>query len=69
MAKSYSSDLPSLLEFLARDVFESEFETANWLRKPHAMLDGDSPLEAAGSAIGTQRVEDILLAIKYGAAV
>ena len=57
------------LESLASDVFESEDDAVNWLRKPHPMLDGDSPLEAAGSAFGTQRVKDILLAIKYGAAV
>ena len=57
------------LESLASDVFESDDDAANWLRKPHPMLDGDSPIEAAGSSFGTQRVKDILLAIKYGAAL
>lgn len=57
------------LESLASDVFETESDAANWLRKSHPMLDGDSPLEAAGSSFGTQRVKDILLAIKYGAAL
>ena len=57
------------LESLASDVFESDDDAADWLRKPHPMLDGDSPIEAAGSSFGTQRVKDILLAIKYGAAL
>jgi putative toxin-antitoxin system antitoxin component (TIGR02293 family) len=57
------------IESLASDVFESEDDAANWLRKPHPMLEGEAPLEAGGSSFGTQRVKDILLAIKYGAAL
>jgi hypothetical protein len=33
------------------------------------MLDGDSPLEAAKTSFGAQRVKDILIAIRYGGVV
>jgi len=54
------------LDQMATDTFESETESSSWLRKPHPMLDGETPLECAKSSYGAQRVKDILLAIKYG---
>lgn len=57
------------LDQMACDTFESEAEASRWLRQPHPMLDGETPLEAAKTGYGTQRVKDILLAIKYGGVV
>lgn len=54
------------LDQMAADTFETEVESADWLRKPHPMLEGETPLECAKSSYGAQRVKDILLAIKYG---
>ena len=54
------------LDQMAADTFETEAESSGWLRKPHPMLDGETPLECAKSSYGAQRVKDILLAIKYG---
>ena len=57
------------LDAMASDTFESEEDAANWLRRPHAMLDGESPLEATKTSYGAQRAKDILVAVKYGGAV
>ncbi|MDC8784248.1 antitoxin Xre/MbcA/ParS toxin-binding domain-containing protein [Roseateles koreensis] len=54
---------------LASDTFESEDEASAWLRKPHPMLDGETPLETAKTSYGGERVKDILLALKYGGVV
>ena len=64
----------SVLRFLelgqmATDTFETDDEASAWLRRPHPMLDGDSPLEAAKTSYGAQRVKDILIAIRYGGVV
>lgn len=57
------------LDGLAEDTFETPQEASTWLRKPHPMLDGESPLECAKSGFGAQRVKDILVATKYGGVV
>lgn len=57
------------LEQMAVETFETEQESAEWLRTPHPMLENETPLEAAKSSFGGQRVKDILLAIKYGGVV
>lgn len=57
------------LDEIASDTFESEEAASGWLRRPHPMLDGESPLQAARTSFGAQRVKDILLAIKYGGVV
>jgi putative toxin-antitoxin system antitoxin component (TIGR02293 family) len=54
------------LDQLATETFETVAEAAQWLRKPHPMLDGEAPLSAARTSFGAQRVRDILLAIRYG---
>jgi putative toxin-antitoxin system antitoxin component (TIGR02293 family) len=54
---------------MAADTFETEDEASEWLRRPHAMLDGDSPLQAAKTSFGAQRVKDILVAVRYGGVV
>lgn len=53
-------------ERMAYDTFESEEVAFGWLRRPHPMLEGKSPLEYVKTSSGVQRVKDILVAIKYG---
>ena len=57
------------LDEMASDTFETEDDAANWLRRPHPMLDGESPLEATKTSYGAQRAKDILVAVKYGGVV
>lgn len=57
------------LKAMACDVFESEDDAIGWLRRPHPLLDGESPLESASTSFGSRRVKDILISIKYGGAV
>lgn len=57
------------LDAMARDTFETDEEAAAWLRQPHPMLDGETPLDCAKSSFGAERVKDILNAIKYGGVV
>jgi putative toxin-antitoxin system antitoxin component (TIGR02293 family) len=57
------------LDEMASDTFESEEDAANWLRRAHPMLDGESPLEATKTSYGAQRAKDILVAVKYGGVV
>lgn len=54
------------LDAMARDTFETDEEAAAWLRQPHPMLDGETPLDCAKSGFGAERVKDILNAVKYG---
>ncbi|URI07909.1 DUF2384 domain-containing protein [Aquincola tertiaricarbonis] len=57
------------LDAMARDTFETDEEAAAWLRKPHPMLDGETPLDCAKSGFGAEHVKDILNAVKYGGVV
>jgi putative toxin-antitoxin system antitoxin component (TIGR02293 family) len=57
------------LEAMATDTFESDDAAHGWLRRPHAMLEGECPLQAAKTSFGTRRVKDMLVAIKYGGVV
>lgn len=57
------------LDAMARDTFETDGEAAAWLRQPHPMLDGETPLDCAKSGFGAERVKDILNAVKYGGVV
>jgi len=54
---------------MASGIFATDDEAFAWLRKPHPMLEGDSPFQAAKTSFGTQHVKDILFAIKYGGVV
>lgn len=56
------------LEAFAMDAFETERAAHDWLKKEHPML-GESPIDAASSSYGAQRVREILTAIKYGGVV
>lgn len=57
------------LEVLACEVFGAPEGAASWLRKSHPLLDDLPPLEVATSHDGFQRVEDLLLNIKFGGVV
>lgn len=53
------------IERMAFDTFEEE-DSREWLNRPHPLLYGETPLEAAGTSYGAERVKSILVAIKYG---
>ena len=57
------------LDAMAAETFATEAEASAWLSRPHPMLEGETPLAAAQTSFGGQRVKDILLAIKYGGVV
>jgi len=54
---------------LALDVFESTDTASAWLTRPHPLLAGRAPFDWAQSAYGSERVKEILVAVKYGGAV
>lgn len=54
---------------LASEVFASEADAWTWLNRPHPMLDEETPLQAAESSNGADRIKEILLAIKSDRAV
>jgi putative toxin-antitoxin system antitoxin component (TIGR02293 family) len=56
------------LEALSLDVFASEQAAHEWLKKEHPIL-GESPIDAASTSYGAQRVREILTAIKHGGVV
>ncbi|MGS0754142.1 antitoxin Xre/MbcA/ParS toxin-binding domain-containing protein [Roseateles sp. GG27B] len=57
------------LDQMACDTFETEADAAKWLRNPHPMLEGETPLEAAKTSYGAESVKEILTAIKWGGVV
>ena len=57
------------LQCQAEDTFESPAAASAWLRRGHEMLEGEPPLEWAKSWYGTQRVKELLVALKYGGVV
>ncbi|MCV0438895.1 MAG: MbcA/ParS/Xre antitoxin family protein [Hydrogenophaga sp.] len=64
------NDMPDLrdMQQLATDVFGKR-EAADWIQRPHPMLEGKTPSDAAATSLGLQRVMEILVAIKYGGVV
>jgi putative toxin-antitoxin system antitoxin component (TIGR02293 family) len=54
---------------MAADVFATETDASAWLRTPHPLLDGESPLEAAKTSYGASTVKNTLMAIKYGGVI
>lgn len=61
-----SQFLQQELERMAVDTFETGDDAAQWLRKPHPLLEGRSPIQAARTEAGAQVVKSILVAIKHG---
>lgn len=56
-------------EEMATDTFEIRAVALGWLRRPHPMLEGESPLQSAKTSFGTRKVKDMLVAIKHGGVV
>jgi putative toxin-antitoxin system antitoxin component (TIGR02293 family) len=56
------------LSAAAVDVFGSVANAADWLTRPHPLLDEQTPLQRARTPWGLQRVRAILGALKYGGA-
>ena len=57
------------MQWLAEDIFETPDVATAWLLCGHPMLNGDAPLARAKSAYGSERVNEILIALKYGGVV
>lgn len=51
---------------LAEEVWGDRESAHRWLRNPHTLLDGRSPLQAASLDIGARQVEEILLRVEHG---
>lgn len=57
------------LERMAVESFATRECAAQWLRNPHPMLDGATPLQIALTEAGAERVKAIMIGIKYGGVV
>lgn len=57
------------IEQMAHDTFETPGDARGWLNRAHPMLDGETPLQAAGTSFGADEVRSILVSIRYGGAV
>lgn len=53
----------------ARDVFEDAGSAAEWMKLPHAELDGEPPLTMLDTQSGFDRVRDLLMRIEFGVGV
>jgi putative toxin-antitoxin system antitoxin component (TIGR02293 family) len=53
----------------ARDVFEDAGSAAEWMKLPHAELDGEPPLAMLDTQSGFDRVRDLLMRIEFGVGV
>jgi hypothetical protein len=51
---------------LAQDVWDDASDAWSWMSTPHFELGGKTPIEAATTRAGAERVEDILWRIVYG---
>jgi hypothetical protein len=51
---------------LALKVWENPADAEEFLATPHGLLDGQTPLSAAETEAGAERVREILLALEYG---
>ena len=72
---SLTSDQSDRLSRVLRMIDEAETTFGDpakahaWLRRPTALLDGESPLDRLDTDFGTRQVEDILGRIAHGLAV
>lgn len=53
----------------ARDIFEDAGGAAEWMKLPHAELDGEPPLAMLDTQSGFDRVRDLLMRIEFGVGV
>lgn len=54
------------IDRMARDVFATDEDVTGWLHKPHPMLDDQTPLVAAKTSFGAEKVKELLTAMKWG---
>ena len=59
-------DQPGDLLTIATDVLGGEEKARGWLRGTNDALGGKTPLEAAGTADGEEKVRELLLQIEHG---
>jgi putative toxin-antitoxin system antitoxin component (TIGR02293 family) len=57
------------LSVMATQTFGTEERGAQWLDKPHPLLDGRSPMEYANNSYGLAKVKSMLDAIRFGGVV
>lgn len=57
------------LQCIAEDTFDTVDAASAWLRCGHPMLDCETPFDLAKSAYGSERVKEVLTALKYGGVV
>lgn len=57
------------LAALSTEVFGTKEQAAIWLKRPHAMFEGEAPLSYAVSEFGASKVRNALVAIRYGGVV
>ncbi|RZJ85440.1 MAG: DUF2384 domain-containing protein [Massilia sp.] len=50
---------------LTRSIFQTTKDADSWLRSPHPMLGGATPLDAAATPEGAERVRALLIAIQH----
>ena len=60
---------PERVAALARYVWDSGADSETFLKSPHPLLDGRTPLEAATTQLGAQRAENLLWHLFFGNAV
>lgn len=54
---------------VAKTVFQSEEDIRRFMTTPHLMLEGRTPMDMCQTSAGLQRVQDLLLSIKFGGVV
>jgi putative toxin-antitoxin system antitoxin component (TIGR02293 family) len=57
------------LAALAVEVFGTSETAADWLKRPHPLLNGETPLLFAVSEFGATEIRNMLVAIRYGGVV
>lgn len=56
------------IQTLAEDTFGNREKASLWLRRPLALLDGETPLDVAQTEAGVRVIETVLAKIAWGAA-
>lgn len=54
------------IDTIALSTFSTDDDATGWLRTPHPLLGDETPLESTKTSFGTQRVKEILHAMRWG---
>jgi len=65
-ARLAASPESAAIEQLAAQAFESEAEAWVWLKTPHLRFSGKTPLQIVETGGGSERVREMLVALKHG---